>query len=635
MTCRHWIPSLLAALMLVVLWGCGGTSAKNLQNPAAPNSPSVSIAFQPEPASSVLLNSTVAFTAAVKNDPSNSGVDWTLLCMKNTDCGTLLPLHTASGSAATYTPPATISGNSQTFTIEAFATADHNQNLVTSIAVNGFDGNLRGTYVFQTRGADANGPFQLAGVITLDGNGGITSGEQTHSDSLLSVTDRIAGGNYYLGSDGRGTLTINTGDTKIGQQGIENLSLVFLSSVQALIATLDNPNLPPSNETSSGTFDLQTSTAAPQGGYAFAVSGTDISLQPMAMGGVLNIDSPQAISGTGSVADQDDAGFLFPSAAVSGTLSNPDSFGAVTFSLTATFAAVPIQFTGYIVDPKHIKLVESDINGSGAGVGSTGGLAIGQGAATGTFTANNSFSGQYVFGIVGQDLTGIPTSFASVGQFSSDANGNLNNGYDDEFSAGFFVEIGDSFGGTYTLDSTGTGRVDSTINFLSSGPGPELIFYLAGNGNPALVLDADVNIGALGAGVAYPQATSPLSFNGRYGVFFTQGVANAENDATAQVTVDGTAGTLSGVVDTSLPLSPQPNTILTGTFSAIPASGRSPGALTNTFFPSPGTTPKTLAVDFYLIDSEHGFFIETDSLLSGDLSFGYFVGRIPMCPSCP
>lgn len=284
---------------------------------------------------------------------------------------------------------------------------------------------------------DANGPFQLAGVMTLDGSGGITSGEQTHSDPLLSVTDHITGGSYYLGPDGRGTLTINTADAKIGQQGVENLSLVFLSSVQALIATLDNPNLALSNETSSGTLDLQTSVAPLQGGYAFAVSGTDVSLLPMAMGGILNIDSPQAISGTGSVADQDDAGAVFPSAAVSGTVSNLDSFGSVTFSLTATFAPAAIQFTGYIVDAKHIKLVESDINGSGVGVGSTGGLAIGQGAATGTFTTNNSFSGPYVFEILGQDLTGIPTSLASVGQFSSDTSGNLNNGYDDEFFEGF------------------------------------------------------------------------------------------------------------------------------------------------------------------------------------------------------
>lgn len=144
-----------------------------------------------------------------------------------------------------------------------------------------------------------------------------------------------------------------------------------------------------------------------------------------------------------------------------------------------------------------------------------------------------------------------------------------------------------------------------------------------------------MNIGAVGAGLAYPQATSPLSFNGRYGIFFTQGVANAENDATAQVAVNGTAGTLSGVVDTNLPLSPQPDTTLTGTFSPIPSSGRFPGGLTNTFFPSLGSTPKTLAVDFYLIDSAHGFFIETDSLLSGDLSFGYFATRAPVCPTCP
>jgi hypothetical protein len=75
-------------------------------------------------------------------------------------------------------------------------------------------------------------------------------------------------------------------------------------------------------------------------------------------------------------------------------------------------------------------------------------------------------------------------------------------------------------------------------------------------------------------------------------------------------------------VDTNLSFSPQLNTTLTGTYGAIGSSGRFTGALTITFFPTPGTTPGTLTVAFYLIDSSHGFFIETDSLYSGVLSFG-------------
>jgi hypothetical protein len=355
----------------------------------------------------------------------------------------------------------------------------------------------------------------------------------------------------------------------------------------------------------------------------------------MAMGGVLKIGSSNTISQAGSVADQDDAGTVVPKAAISGTLNNPDSFGALKFNLNAAFAPTPIQFTGYIVDALHIKLIESDNNGSGTGFGSTAGVAIGQGNATGKFTQNAAFAGTYVFGILGEDLSDLPTSLASVGRFTADASGNLKSGYNDEILNGLGDEISDSFAGTYTLDASGTGRVDSSFNFSISGPGPELIFYLTGNGNPPLVLDADNAIGSVGIGVVYPQAAAPFAFNGKYGMEFTQSSGESENDATGQITVTGSSRNLSGVVDTNLNFSSQPNTPLTGTFAAIPGSGRFSGGLTNTFFPSPGSVPNTIAIAFYLIDSGHGFFIETDSLTSGELSFGYFSTRTGVCPTCP
>jgi hypothetical protein len=621
--------------MIAALAGCGG-STMNVQNPPAPAASSVSIAFKPAPTGSISLAATAPITAVVSNDPSSAGVDWALLCQNKTNCGTLAPLHTASGAAATYTPPQAISGNSQSVTIEAFATADHNKNVATSLTVTGFAGVLKGTYIFATKGEDANGVYQLAGVIVLDGNGGITSGEQTHNDPLLSVSDTITGGSYYIGPDGRGTLTINTADQSIGQLGIENLSLVALSSSQALLATFDNPNLQQSFETSSGTLELQTSTTAPTGGYAFAVSGMDINFQAMAMGGVLNIDSPNAISGTGSVADLDDASIVTPSATVSGTLTKPDSFGSLKFNLTTGFAP-SLQFTGYIVDGTHIKLIESDNAGAGIGFGTTAGIAIGQGTARGTFTSNAAFAGSYIFDVLGQDPSGVPTSLASLGQFTADSSGNLNSGYNDEYLSVFGIGISDTFTGTYTLDPSGTGRVDSAISFSSNGPGPEFIFYLTGNGNPPLVLDEDDNssslgLGSIGVGLAHPQAAPPFSFNGTYGLAFVQSSSAVANDATGQIAASGTSNTLTGIVDTDLSFSPNPNTPLTGAFASIPTSGRFTGTLTNTFFPTSNTS---LAVAFYLFDPDHIFFIETDSATSGELSFGYFSRRTPVCTGCP
>ena len=635
---------LLSVVMMLFFTGCAGPST-NVQNPPPPPSTSISIAFQPSPPTTISVAASTPITAVVNNDATNAGVDWALLCPTNTDCGKLSPLHSASGAAVTYTPPSVIPGNSQTFTIEGFATADHGQNVVTSITVTGFASTLKGTYVFATKGEDANSAFQIAGVIVLDGNGAITSGEQTHSDVLKSVSDPITGGSYFIGPDGRGTLTINTSDTNIGQSGIENLSLVVIDNSRAFIQTFDNPNLPTlSGEASAGTLELQTSTAMPTGGYAFVVGGVDITSLSLALGGVLDIDSPNTISGNGSVADENDTSTGFVAAnAISGTLTNPDALGSLKLNLTAGFTP-SLQFTGYIVDAAHIKLIETDIDGTGVGFGATGGVAIGQGSTTGTFTSNSTFAGTYVFNILGQDPSLLPASLMSLGQFTADANGNLTTGYNDEIFAGISVSNGttsavsDSFSGTYSIDMLhGTGRVDSIITYTNSGPGPELIFYMTGNGNTSLILDADsTSLGngtSVGTGVANLQTAPPFSFNGPFGVTFVQSTGSSfENDATGQATVNGNSNTLTGAIDTNLSTTPSPNTSLAGSFSS-PTTGRFTGTLTNAFFTAPNTT---ISVAFYPVDAADILFIETDFSVSTESTLGHFASRTPLCslPVC-
>ncbi len=683
MAIRTSVLLLLSMAMIAILAGCGG-STTSVQNPPPPPVTAVSIAFQPAPTASIPINATAALTAVVSNDSSSAGVDWSLLCAKNANCGTLSPLHTDSGKAATYTPPPIIPGNSQTVTIEAFATADHNQNLVTPVTVTGFGSNLKGSYVLQAQGVDINGGpnYQFAGVITLDGNGGITSGEQTinffdtnlNGGTFVSKTDTITGGSYFLGPDGRGIITISTNDTDIGWNGIsgngtESFAFVYLSSSHVLISQVDvalpgtpSANVPFTLVSASGTMDLQTwtSNSPPlSGGYAFVVSGSDFaSGLPSAIGGILNIDSlpgnPNNISGKGSVTDQTLAGTLTAFQPLSGTVSSPDSFGAVTLNLTVPgFLTPTLQFAGYIVDATHIQLIESDNPAGAGGVGSTAGIAIGQGSATGTFKDNTAFSGTYVLGILGMDLangTPAPATMTSANVFQADGLGHLANGFTDTFLelngiqppnfAG--AQISAQFAGTYSVNPSGTGRARVFFNHFVPRAvpvyQPEYFLYLTGNGNPPLVLDVGDtahNYPNLGIGIAYPQAAGPLSFNGKYGVNFTQNSFGTENDATAQITVDGTAQTLSGVVDTNLGSSSLPDTPLTGAFGTIPNSGRFTGQLTNTFFATPGNTPNTIAVDFYLIDSGHGFFIETDSLTSGEFSLGYFAARTPVCQGCP
>jgi len=245
---RRRALSLFAAATVLGFVGCGGVTT-NVQNAPPPVTTAVSIAFEPMPPTSVAINTTATFTAVVNNDSTGAGVDWSLSCPNKGNCGSLNSTHTASGQPVTYTPPSTLTSNNQNATIVAFATVDHSKNIGSAITVSAFGSALRGTYVLQTNGTDISGnPYQRAGVIVLDGNGNITSGEQTvnfmnpNTGVLSSVSDVVIGGSYFVGADGRGTLTIDTADVNVGQQGtcgsgngsipcgIQTLSLVVLSN---------------------------------------------------------------------------------------------------------------------------------------------------------------------------------------------------------------------------------------------------------------------------------------------------------------------------------------------------------------------------------------------------------------------
>jgi hypothetical protein len=650
---RRWSLFVISGAISLVA-GCGGGTTVNVQNPPAPAVPPVSISFQPTPPSSLMIGGSTPLTAVVNSDPTNSGVDWSLNCPNAGNCGSLSSLHTTSGQATNYLPPATLSSNTLGVSIFAFATADHTKNVNTSLTLTGFAGFLKaGTYIIETTGFSVSGfPYQRAAAIVLDGNGKINGGEETvnflnqNTSVFSSVNDAITGGSYFLGPDGRGTLTINTADVNIGQQGIETFSLVALSSSQALLTKTDivSSNLPFSNESCVGTMDLQTPvTQSASGGYALVVRGSDVNNSPVAFGGVLNIDGPQIISGTGSKFDEvlNGSGIVTPSATVSGSLSAPDSLGTIQISLNTDFGAAQV-FSGYVIDSSHMKMIETD------GSFMTAGIAIGQGPLTSTFS---TFSGAYTLGIVGQDLSGSPATLAAAASFSAGA-GSLTSGSIDELQSGLSapVQVSDGFSATYTVDPSG--RVDTGSSFtfanVSNGPGPDWVFYLTGSGNPVLVLDADtepsLSGGGVGTGLAYP-ATAGATFSGDYGLSFTQNFTGTEGDSTGQICVNwssvtcpvpspGTPNTLAGTVDQTLGFSPLPPSALTDGFQASATNGRLTGTLSDTnFFTSP------LSVAFYLIDSSHGFFVETDGGAGetnpGVLTFGYFATRLPVCQGCP
>ena len=648
---KTWV--LLGVLVgMIISVGCGQSPSTQVRNQPAPQqAAALSIAFQGKPPESVFVNGKANLTAVVSNDASNAGVTWKLVCQPNLDCGSLTPPRTESGRPVTYTPPASLSSNSQTFQILAFATADASKNLSTSITVSAFANILKGKYVLQSTGADIDpitgnlGPSEFAGVVILDGNGGISGGEQTYTNTSRSVSDQITGGNYFIGPDGRGNMTLNTADPGVGIAGIETFNIVVLSHSQAFILKNDPPNSAnPSFESSTGTMELQTSVGPLSGGYAFAVNGTDVSsATPTGVGGVLNVDSPDTISGTGSIIDQDLPDFgITPSAPVSGAVTDPDAFGAINFNLsTPGFSQASMQFKGYMVDATHIKLVETDVDSVNLTGAATGGVAVGQGAATGTFLHKSAFAGNYAFGLFGQDASGLPSSLTSAGTFTAGPTATLKPGFNEVYFGGLDINVNDQFHApACTLDITGTGRLDCLLTYKQAlnGTGPEFIFYQTGNGNPALLLDADSNLqGGVGVatGFAYP-LTSAASFNGPYAVRLTQNIFGSENDYSGEISVNGPAQALSGRLDTNNSFVSAGVSDATGSFVATPNPNILTGNFSNQFF-SPFGVPT--GIDYYLIDSGHGFMIETDLNdpinPSFAVSLGYFSARTPVCAGCP
>jgi hypothetical protein len=150
----------------------------------------------------------------------------------------------------------------------------------------------------------------------------------------------------------------------------------------------------------------------------------------------------------------------------------------------------------------------------------------------------------------------------------------------------------------------------------------------------------------VGAGIAYPQ-TAPLTFTGDYGLSFTQVNASGENDGTAQMNANPTATppSLSGIADVNLAFSPTSDQSFTGSFSAPASNGVFPGALgTNNATTNNNNSSvfnPQIGVDYYIIDAGHGFFVGTDLLNAtspeqqGQVSFGYYAARTPLCDGCP
>lgn len=419
-----------------------------------------------------------------------------------------------------------------------------------------------GTYVYHLAGDDATGPYFVAGAFTVQ-NGVITGGEQDFSDVTNFYTNNLmASGSSLTAAGSNIQIVLNTGNTTIGVGGVETLRGVRVSGSRVLISEFDT------FASATGSLDLQTSTAAPSGGYAFSVRGTDGTQQQyaLAIGGVLNINGSSVVVAN-SVFDYNDGGSvgkgLFFS---SGSVSTPDSFGRITVTLTPnTTGLLGFILTGYIVGTNQIQLVESQMDPLG---GDLGGMALGQGARTGNFTRASASGSTYVFTGVGADANG---SLHIGGGLVLKSNGTVSG----TIALNDFANFGSVTiaGGTYVVDSTGRVSITNVTPSLVQGTPFVFELYLDGNGN---AMEIGVDSSQLNAAQAYQQTVSSTApFAGTYALS-GQGFGNFTNSVPAWGAVGPAvvaSSALTGFTDYNLQGgTPTSNVSLTGTETSSTAT---------------------------------------------------------------
>jgi hypothetical protein len=507
-----------------------------------PAPPPITVSLSGQP-SNLVVNTTAALTATVTNDSANAGVKWSVSCGTSA-CGSFNPAQTPSGTATTFTGPAAIpTGN--TVTVTATSVTDTSKTASATITI--VPPPLSdGTYVYHLNGQNANGQSFFAGAFTVT-NGVIAGGEQDFSDSTIGYPhDAITatGSSISLASSGNIQIVLATANTNIGINGVITLRGTKVSNARVLISEYDG------YATGSGSLDLQTSTAAPSGGYAFVVNGIDIGvdnnnnplLTPLSIGGILNV-SGTTVSVNGSVFDYNFGGSpTFKLTFASGTVSAPDQYGRVSFDLTPSSSANVPEFilTGYLVGTNQIQLIESQQDQL---LDNLAGMALGQGTNTGTFNAGSIAGKNYTFGTTGTDANNSVV-FAGVFNFSPSLALSGPLAIND---LKFFGEDPIT-GGTAAVDVTGRVTISSVTTQNSpftSSYGFQM--YLDGNGN-AMLMGADAV--EVSAGQAYLRTGTPPRASGMYSI--TNGGFLNDNNGTpwssaGAVTV--TSGSYTGFTD--------------------------------------------------------------------------------------
>jgi hypothetical protein len=505
----------------------------------------------------VALGRTTKLTPTVTNDATNSGVNWKLTqngVACSPGCGTISPTATASGTAATYTAPAT-APNSPVVAVTATSAEDPGASATATLTLTtssgaaacstgfGSESLLMGQYAFLLQGVsfsnlvDALLDTTLAGSITADGTGKITSGEEDISSgaafipSMSNNPDHTsinpAGSVYAVGPDRRGCLILTGADGTILSLRFALSSNTNSNNVATGGRVIGFDSATGEGDHLTGKIRLQdpTSFAAAQfkGNYVMQATGSDLLDGRFALAGTFTADGASAI--TSGTFDVNDAGTFTSDLSLSSPAGNfaccsSNGRGTLTLEINLpasdpAYSVSSITWSFYMVDSSDAFLVTKySTYGSGEAIGIPSGTTFSQSSLSGASalreTARSSFS----------PIVDIATADAD-GKGTITVNDNIN-------AAGSFTSSSTAF--DYVVSANGRAA-------LSGGITPPVMYLFGQNQGFLLGTDANVTVGIL-----EPQTGGPFSnasFAGSY-------VLGTENPSSSSVTTQSGVLTADG-----------------------------------------------------------------------------------------
>lgn len=486
---------------------------------------------------------------------------------------------------------------------------------------------LGGPYSFSYSGADSTtgfllvtGNFTASPVAGTDG-GTIAGTEDAIDGNSLQAGEAITG-TFTVGPDGRGTMTISTGET---------WQFCLASTEHALLINFNT-----GVASGSGTIDqLFTNTTPLASGlrFVFQASGLDISGNPVGIAGAFGSLGSDALAPNTNVLDMNDSGapndttttddttltgsFTLDPGNLTGTITlTSTDLGVLT---TGAATTTSIIFDMYVASDNHIRIIETDGQAFLAGDIYLAPTPGGAG-----YTAAVLQTGNYPFTLGGAAAGG---PYAAGGVLISNGGGASPTGESGSITGGVFDNNGPAIStqsdapitsSSYGVDPT-TGRILSTT--VTSKGTSNWVGYVtapipvdpASPGSATqvqmLMLETDVNVVA--GGSAYLQSTTSEP-NGSYALNLTgqaTGLNGGEQDVLAQLGINGT--TVTGSMDinnfatetTVVGLNVATNK---STVVSTDANGRG----TATFTAANGAS---FPVAYYVVDQNTVLMIETDS----------------------